>query len=340
MCMNGLVLLHAVKLVAAFATFSLILYLSPYPAGATTPIKIAIAYDLGGRGDHGINDSAAKGVDTVKKKFKLTFLSVREMVTNGLESDRESRLQFLASAHYNLVIAVGADYAQAVKIVALANPSTQFALINDASIGDLNISDMVFSNPDGAYLAGVLAGAATKRNKIGFVAPNNLAINFIYFKRGIASVNPKAIALGQSMEGTPASATQALVSQGVDVIFSLWSSTSEVQDSVAARSTAKRPLYFIGVSPDQYFLQEKNTQKILLGAVSKHIDIAVADVMVAALRQETVIDTLDAARGFYGHMYTVKDGGVSMALTNLGAKYSVKIATAIAALKSGKVKLS
>lgn len=330
---------RAGKLVAIFATLTLTLLFAPTTAGATTSIKIAIAYDLGGRGDHGINDAAAKGVDAIKKRYGLTAFSVREVATNGSESDRESRLKFLAAAHYNLVIAVGASYAQAVTVASLAYISTQFALINDSSVGDLNISDMVFSNPDGAYLAGVLAGAATKRNKVGFLAPNDLSTNFTYFKRGVASVNPKAIVLGQSIEGLPASATQALTSQGVDVIFSLWSSTTEVQDSVAALAGTKHPVYLIGVNPDQYFLLSKNTRRILLGAVSKHINTAVADVMVAAIKEETVIDTLDAKQGIYGHMYTVKDGGVSVALTALGARYSVKIATAIAAIKSGKVKL-
>jgi hypothetical protein len=38
-------------------------------------------------------------------------------------------------------------------------------------------------------------------------------------------------------------------------------------------------------------------------------------------------------------MYTVKDLGESVALTKLGAPYSLKVTTAIAAIKSGKVKL-
>ena len=340
MFMNGLVSLHAAKWVALGASASLLLMSVPTAANATMGVKIAIMYDLGGRGDHGINDLAAKGVDAIKKKYGLTALSVREMVTNGTESDRESRLQFLASAQYKLIVAVGASYAQAVSVVAFTNPTTQFALINDDSIGDVNISDMVFSNPDQAYLAGVLAGAATKRKKVGFLAPNNLLINFINFKKGVISVNPKVTVLGQSIESSPADATRALTSQGADVIFSEWFSTSEVQDSLAALSTLKRPIYLIGVNPDQYFLLEKNTQEILLGAVSKRVDTAVADVMVAALKEETVIDTLDAIKGFYGHTYTVKNGGVSMALTKLGSRYSVKVAAAIAALKSGKIKLS
>ena len=331
--------MRAAKLVAVGASASLLLMSIPVLAQATTDVKIAIVYDVGGRGDHGINDSAAKGVDAVKKRYGLTALSVREVVTNGTESDRESRLQFLANSQYKLIVAVGGSYAQAVQVVAFTHPTTQFAIINDDSIGDVNISDMVFSNPDGAYLAGVLAGAATIRKKVGFLAPNNLLTNFLNFKKGVISVNPKVIVLGQSIESSPADATRALTSQGADIIFSEWSSTSEVQDSVSALSTIKHPIYLIGVNPDQYFLLE-NSQKVLLGALSKRVDIAVADVMVAALKGETVIDTLDANKGIYGHRYTVKDGGVSIALTKLGARYSVRVAVAIAGLKSGKIKLS
>lgn len=308
------------------------------PAQAVTGVKMAIVYDLGGRGDHGLNDSAAKGVDAIKKKYNLTALSVREMVTNGTESDRESRLQFLASAKYQLIVAVGASFAQAIKLVAISNPSTQFALINDASVGEVNISDMVFSNSDGAYLAGVLAGAATKRNKVGFLGPNTTLASFTNFKRGVLSVNSKAEVVGQSIESLPIDATKALTSSGVDIIFSEWSSTTEVEDAISKIATAKRPIYLIGVNPDQYFLLV-NSQKFLLGAVSKRVDIAVADVMLAAIKNYTIIDTIDATNGIYGHTYTVKDGGVSMALTKLGAPYSNKVAAAIAALKSGKIKL-
>ena len=300
---------------------------------------MAIAYDIGGRGDHGINDAAAKGIDAIKKKFGLTALSVREMVTNGSESDRESRLQFLASANYNLIIAVGAGYAKAVSVVALNNPVTQFALINDASVGNLNISDMIFSNSDGAYLAGILAGAATKSNKVGFIAPTAMSPFFADFQHGVAASKPKAIALSQFVDTLPVVATQALISQGADVIYSQWTTTSEVQDTIAKKTSAKHPLYLIGVDPDQYFLLDKSSAKILIGAVLKRVDTAVVDVMNSAIKKESVLDVLNSAQGIYGHMYTVKDGGESIALTKIGAPYSSKLSTAIAALKSGKVKL-
>ena len=326
------------KYCAIFVASVLALTVPSLPAQAAVSIKMAIVYDIGGRGDHGINDAAAKGIDVIKKKFGLTALSVREMVTNGSESDRESRLQFLASAHYNLIVAVGAGFAKAVSTVALTNPSTQFALINDASVGNLNISDMVFSNADGAYLAGVLAGAATKSNKVGFIAPTNMSPFFADFQLGVASIKPKAVAISQIVDILPAVATQTLISQGADVIFSQWSTTSEVQDTIANKTTTKHPIFLIGVDPDQYFLLDKSSA-ILIGAVLKRVDIAVEEVMKSAIRKESVLDVLNSAQGIYGHMYTIKDGGESIAFTKLGSSYSSKVTSAIAAIKSGKVKL-
>jgi basic membrane protein A len=331
--------LRAGKFVALVASSSLVLAALVTPAHAVLSIKIAIAYDIGGRGDHGINDSAAKGVDAIKKKFNLTALSVREMVTNGTESDRESRLQFLADAHYNLIIAIGPGYAHALGVVAVANPETQFALINDASVGNLNLSDMIFANADGAYLAGVLAGAATKTNKVGFIGPSLFGPFVSDFILGLKSVQPKATVVTQLIDSAATAATKTLISSGVDIVFSEWSTSGEVQDTVAALSTKKRPLYLIGVNPDQYFLLDKTGQKVVIGAVSKHIDVAVSDVMRSALEGQSIVDVLNDTEGIFGHIYTVKDGGESMALTSLGAAYSVKVAAAVAKLKSGKIKL-
>ena len=308
-------------------------------AGAASSIRIAIAYDVGGRGDHGINDAVAVGVDAIKKKFGLTSLAVREMVTDGTESDRESRLQFLASAGYSLIVAVGPNYAQAVNVVSLANPNTQFALIDDDSVGNLNLSDMVFDDADGSYLAGVLAGAATKTNKVGFIAPPTFTNDFPAFVSGLHSVKPKAVAISALISSAPVTATQGLVAKGVDVIFSAWSSTSEVQDTVAQLTSAKHPLYLIGVNPDQYFLLDKSSSKILIGAYSKHLDLATEQVMTAALNGQSILDVINENSGIFGHVYTVKDGGVSIALTKLGSPYAIKVAAALTEIKSGKIKL-
>jgi len=339
--MSGSALFHVRKWVSALLTIALTLAIFPLESAhaITVSIRMAVVYDIGGRGDHGINDATAVGVDAIKKKYGLTSLSVREIVTNGTEADRENRLQFLASAKYALIIAVGSQFATALGVVSMKNPETQFALINDDSVGNLNMSDMVFSEEQGAFLAGALAGLATKSNKVGYISQSDRLPNFVQFQRGVAYTNPKAIAFNQIVEPAPTTSAQILLSEKVDVVYSTWSSTSEVQDVIAKANAIKTKVYLIGITPDQYFLLENSTQKFLLGAVSKHIDRAAYDVMTAAINNQTIIDTLDRTKGIYGHMYTINDGGLTLALTKLGATYGPRINQIISAIKSGKSKL-
>jgi basic membrane protein A len=309
-------------------------------ASASTSNKIAILYDQGGRGDHALNDAVALGVDAIKKKFHLSPLDVREMVTTGTEADRYSRLLFLAHANYSLIVAVGSGFSSVLSQAAVAAPNSQFAIINDESVASLNVSDLAFDGAQGAYLAGVLAGSATKSLKVGFIAPPSDSSWLTAFSQGVASVSKKAQAFAAFTDVAPGAQTKSLYAQGVDVIFSEWSSSSDVADEAAVLSTTAHPLYLIGLSPDQYFLLQKSGQKILLGAVTKRVDLATQDVMSAALQGRTVNDVLNESAGIFGHLYTVPNGGESMALTSLGQKYALNVGNALAALKSGKVKIA
>ena len=336
MSMKKSVLLLVRRLCCALAL--LFTALTPVAAHADTP-KIAILYDQGGRGDHALNDAVAAGVDAIKAKYHLTALDVREMVTTGTDADRYSRLLFLAQANYSLIIAVGSSFAPVLKQAALAAPNSQFAIINDATVDSLNVSDMTFDGPEGAYLAGALAGAATKSLKVGFLAPTIDSGWLSAYKAGVAASNKKATVVAAFTDNAPSGQVRTLYAAGADVLFSAWSSTSEVADNVAMLSTPKHPLYLIGISPDQYFLLQKSSVNLLLGAVTKRIDLATSYVMEAGLHGHTVNDILNESAGFFGHLYTVENGGESFALTSLGQKYANSVGTAIAALKSGKVKV-
>lgn len=322
----------------------LLILLSPVvvsaPSAMASANKIAILYDQGGRGDHALNDAVAVGVDAIKKKYSLTALDLREMVTTGSDEDRYSRLLFLAHANYSLIIAVGSGFAPVLRQAAVAAPTSQFAIINDASVDSLNVSNMAFDGPQGAYLAGVLAGAATKTLKVGFLAPKVASSWASAFKAGVLSANKKAEAFSAITDISPAAQTKSLYASGVDVLFSEWSSSSEVADQAALLSTAKHPLYLIGIAPDQYFLLQRSDQQILLGALTKRVDLATEFVMTSALKGSTVNDVLNESAGIFGHLYTVANGGESIALTTLGQKYALVVGNAIKDLKSGKVKLN
>ena len=63
-----------------YLLFALILTLLPTAAIqsslAAEPKRIAIAYEVGGRGDNGINDLAAKGLERAIKKYNISQIPV------------------------------------------------------------------------------------------------------------------------------------------------------------------------------------------------------------------------------------------------------------------------
>ena len=99
-----------------FIIFLALITLFPLAPVSAAPakVKIGIVYDVGGRGDKSINDAAAAGIDSAKKKFKLSNFDVRELVTTGIDFDRENRIEFLVKAKYDLVIGVGPTFNQAM----------------------------------------------------------------------------------------------------------------------------------------------------------------------------------------------------------------------------------
>ena len=153
-----------------YLLFALILTLFPTAAIqsslAAEPKRIAIAYEVGGRGDNGINDLAAKGLERAIKKYNISRLDVREQITDGSLGDRITRVRFLARNKYQLIICVGADYADTVRRISNEFPNTQFAIIDDESVAMTNVSNLSFATHEGIYLAGAALAVRSKSGKI------------------------------------------------------------------------------------------------------------------------------------------------------------------------------
>ena len=75
-------------------------------AGGGKGVKIGLAFDVGGRGDHSFNDSAARGADKAAKEFDGSLKELTAKTTDT-EADREQRLTDLADAGYNPIVGVG-----------------------------------------------------------------------------------------------------------------------------------------------------------------------------------------------------------------------------------------
>jgi len=307
---------------------------------AVTPKKIAIAYDVGGRGDNGSNDLAAAGLERAIKRHKLSRLDVREQITDGTLGDRITRVRFLARNKYQLIICVGAGYADTVRRISNEFPNTQFAIIDDESVAMTNVSNLSFATNEGVYLAGAALAVASKSGKIGFIGDKSEALSewhLALFTKGATAANSKVTVSSKLVDTQATSQVRTLVNNGVDQIFSNWSKSDEVISTGASFNSGSKRVLISGILPDQYFLNFSAGKKNQYLTVKKRFDLAVEQIIAAELAGKNMLDILDAKQGIYGHRYNLKDGGLLVNLVN-GSVLPAKILTISAEIKAGKVK--
>lgn len=286
-----------------------LLFIAPSTALAEEqlPPRIAIAYDIGFLGDNSFNDAVHQVIVIAKKKFKIEEPNIREIPTSGTALDRITRLRFLAKSGYSLVIAVGSSYRDSVKRVAMEYPLTQFAIINDRSLAQLNISNIAFEERDGAYLAGVLAASETKAKKVGIVAAPSDLIKA--FTNGAASVSKKVSVISLDFTGDSKSLRSQL--QGVDIVYSLWDKDSSV---LAVVDSFKGKLKYVARTPDQYFFYEKARPSYVIASIKKDLTRPVMELVDLGLQNRSIIDVLDEVEGIYGRSYGVKNKGIGISI--------------------------
>ena len=303
---------------------------SPFtPAIAAEP-KVAIAYDIGFLGDNSFNDAVNLALKSAKKKYGLVEPFVREVPTNGTTVDRLTRLRFLAKSGYTLIIAVGPGYRQTVARVSKEYTETQFAIINDKSIAQLNVSNVYFREDHGAYLAGVAAANLSKRKSIAFIGSEPELLES--FTRG-AKVNfPKIRIKNISYPDSVDSLRSQL--NGIDIAYSTWDGDPSVLAVINESFAGK--IRLILETPDQYFAQVSQAKAVVVATVSKQMTKPISQLVSAALESRAIIDVIDEGEGIYGREYNAANGGVGITF-NIAVNSSLKsqLRQALIQLKQG-----
>ena len=303
---------------------------SPFtPAIAAEP-KVAIAYDIGFLGDNSFNDAVHLALKAAKKKYGLVEPFVREVPTNGTAVDRLTRLRFLAKSGYTLIIAVGPGYRQTVARVSKEYTETQFAIVNDKSIAQLNVSNIYFREDHGAYLAGIAAANLSKRKSIAFIGSEPELLES--FTEGARANFPKIKIKNVSYPDSVESLRSQL--NGVDIAYSTWDGDPSVVAVISEGFAGKIKL--ISEIPDQYFAQIPQTKSIVVATVSKQMIKPISQLVSAALESRAIIDVLDDAEGIYGREYNATNGGVGITF-NIAVNSSLKsqLRQALLQLKQG-----
>ncbi|MFD9488101.1 BMP family protein [Streptomyces sp. NPDC059991] len=253
-------------------------------------VKVGVAYDVGGRGDHSFNDSAARGIDKAKGEFGGDIKELTAKTTDT-EADRIQRLTDLAQAGYNPVIGIGYAYANSMKQVAAKYPNTTFGIVDSVVEGAKNVDNIVFTEEQGSYLAGVAAALKSKTGHVGFIGGVDVPLIKKFeagFVQGVKDTKPadkvdvQYLSHGSDTSGFASpdkgkEAAQGMLDKDIDVIYTAaGSSGTGAIEAVAGKKGA----WAIGVDSDQYNQASLGKYKsAILTSVVKNVDIGVYDLV-------------------------------------------------------------
>jgi basic membrane protein A len=312
---------------------------TPVSAAPEKP-KIGIIYDVGGRGDKAINDAAAAGIDNAKKKFELSKFDVRELVTTGIDFDRENRIEFLVKAQYDLVIGVGPSFNEAMTYMSEKYPESQFAVIASSGVESINVSCMAFDLNQGSFLSGVMAALNSKNGRVGYLGdsmnPGNSA-NLKNFRAGVKYAKAKTKVFAANSAVSAEAEVAKLSGQGTDVIFVNWSRNGSVLTAANKLAKAKKPIKIIGVRPDQFFIATREAQKYLIGYVNQRFDSAINDLFSAAVSGRSITEEVDVANGVFGRNYTLSNNGIDLIATSANSVSKNAVSRAKSEIVSKKI---
>ncbi len=309
-------------------------------------VKAAIITDVGGVDDRSFNQSAWDGLTAWGEENGLKENTDYTYFQSASESDYVTNLDSAVSGGYNLVFGIGFALESAIAEVAPNNPDTKYVIVDSVVADQDNVVSVGFADHEASYLAGVAAAKSTKSNHIGFIGGMEGVIIDRFeagFVAGAKSVNPDikvtidyAGSFADAAKGQTLAAAQ--YAAGADVIFHASGGTGNGVFAAAKAENETRneadKVWVIGVDRDQsaegdYTSKDGKDSNFVLASTLKQVGTSVKDIANKALAGE-----------FPGGeilQFTLADGGVDLAETNLTDEASEAVATAKKAILDGEV---
>ncbi|MEU4980375.1 BMP family ABC transporter substrate-binding protein [Streptomyces sp. NPDC021969] len=305
---------------------------------------LAIAYDVGGKGDQSFNDAAYAGLQRAQKEFGYKTADI-EPTDGETDADKEQRLTSLAKQGYNPVIGVGFAYGPAMKAVAAKYPDTTFGIV-DSVVEGKNVASLVFAENEASYLAGVTAAKATKTKTVGFVGGVDVPLIHKFeagFEQGVKDTDPKVKVISQYLTQTAEeggfsspdkgkAAAEGQIEKKADVVYA----AAGLSGQGVIEAAAKAKIWAIGVDSDQY------KQEALAAYKDSILTSALKDINGAVFALAKSVEDGKPLTGT--HTFDLKSDGVGLSDSNPkfaevpGAKEAVEKAKA--GIVDGSIKVA
>ena len=296
--------------------------------------KPAIVYDLGGKFDKSFNEGVFAGAEKFKKESGVEY---RDFEPQN-DAQREQALRRFARDGHSPILAVGFSQESALKKVAAEFPNLRFTIID--SVVDLpNVQSITFKEHEGSYLVGLLAGMASKGQKVGFVGGMDIPLirRFAcgYVQGAKAAAKPAEVV--QNMTGTTGAAwsdpvkggelAKGQMDRGADVIYHAAGGTG----IGVLRATADAGKLGIGVDSNQNGL---HPGKVLTSMV-KRVDVATYNVFDQAKKNTFKAGVSNLGLAEDGVAWALDDNNKALVTADMKAAAD----KAAADIKSGAIKV-
>ncbi|CAN5270815.1 BMP family ABC transporter substrate-binding protein [soil metagenome] len=293
---------------ATIATAALLAACASAPAATTsTPTASAVAgfkpcmvSDLGGFDDKSFNQLGYEGLTEAAATLGVKPITVQ----SNAETDYAPNIDSLVSQNCTLIVTVGFALSAATVTAALANPTVDFAIIDDAADNDFNgttdapnIKPILFNTAQAAFLAGYASASYSKAGKVATYGGMNFPTVTIFmdgFAQGVSyfnstkgksvqvlgydPANPGAATFTGGFEANDTAKTTAqnFIDQGADVLMPVGGPI--YQSAGAAIKDSGKSIALVGVDGD-LFVSDATYSSLFLTSVLKGIKQATGDVV-------------------------------------------------------------
>lgn len=248
------------------------------------PLKVALIFDIGGRGDGGFNDSAYKGMEKAVSELGVKAVYIEHR--RNLELDHA--INEAAASDAGMIIGVGFPFSEKLHQLAVQYPDKKFVCVdysvkydNKGRMAPLpsNMAGLTFREEEGSYLVGAIAALTSKTGKIGFIGGMDSSIIRKFqagYLAGASAVRP-GIHVSSKYAGITGHAfidpqkgyriATRMYKDGSDIIYHAAGGTG----AGLFRAAKKMNRLAIGVDIDQ----SAQAPGLVLTSMTKHIDVAV-----------------------------------------------------------------
>ena len=248
------------------------------------PLKVGLVFDIGGKGDKSFNDSASRGLAWAAADFDIKRIELEP----GVMADREVNLRNLASIGYDLIIGVGFLFTDAIVTVSDEFPDTKFAIVDGFIPDKPNVMSLLFPEPQGSFLVGMIAGLKAMedgKDTVGFVGGMDIPLIRGFeagYIAGVGYVYPECKILSAYAGDTPVAFADPV--KGKELALSQYDNgawiiyhASGLTGAGVFEAAKERKKYVIGVDSNQNYLGyiEETGESFGLTSMLKQVDVSV-----------------------------------------------------------------